>query len=116
MKKYFLCAVLMVFTILATAQNRPARVPATPYPIDIVQPDSSHLTIRLHGDERMHFTTTLDGYEIRQAEDQFYYFIQIDKDGHKTLSHRVACNEADRSICCIRFLKKHGVQHKVSTR
>ena len=42
----------------------PSRVQATPYPIKVVQPNGDTITIRLFGDERKHYFTSIDGYVI----------------------------------------------------
>lgn len=39
-------------------------VPADPTPMQVLQPDGTTLTVQLHGDEFLHFVTTLDGYTV----------------------------------------------------
>ena len=43
-------------------------VPACPEATKILQPDGSYVTVKLVGDEYLHFTTTVDGYTIARNE------------------------------------------------
>lgn len=69
MKKTLLFAFLLSLFMQAAIA-----VPAKPGPIKITQGDGSPLTIRLYGDEFFSYTTTNDGYQIRQASDGNYYY------------------------------------------
>ena len=53
-----------IFLLIFSLVIQPAvfAVPATPYPVKVIQPDGSELTIKLHGDEYFRYKTTLDGY------------------------------------------------------
>lgn len=62
---------------------------ANPNPITITQPDGSQLTIRLHGDESFHYTTTQDGYLIRKDVDGFFKYYDFE---NKKLTKQVATN------------------------
>lgn len=75
MKKVLLLAILQVFALAVMA------VPAHPKPVKVQQPDGSFVTIRLHGDEWMHFTTTEDGYSV--VKDQHGYYVYADLKGGK---------------------------------
>ena len=49
-------------------------VPATPYPVEVTQPDGTTLTIRLHGDEHFRYNSTLDGFLIvKNQQNAFVY-------------------------------------------
>jgi immune inhibitor A len=52
-------------------------MPACPQPAMVIQPDGTALTIRLVGDEFMHFTTTLDGYTVVKRPDGFYVYAAL---------------------------------------
>ena len=45
-------------------------VKSNPNPVTVVQPDGTALTIRIHGDENFHYTTTVDGFLIRKDKDR----------------------------------------------
>lgn len=111
--KRFVWIILCVCALapLAYAQKAPARVPAAPYPIDVVQPDGDTLTIRLRGDEWKHWATTVDGYAIAK-NDAGYYCYTIEKRGAQTVGRRVARNPENRTKCDERYLKKHGIKHQ----
>ncbi len=61
----------IIFLLLLSLQTALA-VRAYPYPIQVRQPDGSTMTILLHGDEFVHFATTIDGNVIRKGSDGFY--------------------------------------------
>ena len=68
-------------------------IPANPTPVRIAQPDGSTVTIRLHGDEWLHFTTTTDGYTVVKIERGYYVYAQL-QDG-KLLPTNVIAHDAD---------------------
>ena len=57
---------LLVFSLQLHA------VKAYPYPVTVVQPDGTTLTIRLYGDENRSWKTTLDGRPVFQGADGFW--------------------------------------------
>lgn len=91
-------------------------VPATPYPIEVKQPDGTMLTIRLHGDENYHYTTTVDGYGIVLNKKGYYVYASLKKD-MKTwkATCKRAHNAADRTPKEIKFLKKGKVYYQELT-
>jgi len=105
MKKVFLILFALCATFLS-AQQRPSRVPATPHPIEVSQPNGEKLTIRLHGDERYHFRTTIDGFVIVQNEKGFYCYAKLDKNGNYVPTKIAANNVENRTKSEIKFLKK----------
>lgn len=72
-------------------------VPAHPGKVKVKQPDGTMLTIRLVGDEYLHFNTTDDGYSVVQRADGCYVYAQKDADGRLTASTRVAHDLQERS-------------------
>lgn len=49
-------------------------MPAHPAPATVIQPDGTSLTVRLHGDEFMHYTTTIDGYTVIRDDSGTYRY------------------------------------------
>ena len=47
-------------------------VPAAPYPLDMIQPDGSTITVYLHGDEYYSYYTAVDGTPLRRMESGFF--------------------------------------------
>ncbi len=100
----WLCACALL--PLMCAQNAPARVPAAPYPIDVVQPNGDTLTIRLVGDEWKHWTKTSDGFVICKNKHGFYCYAKLNCKGEVVASRRVAKNPEKRSQCELRYLER----------
>lgn len=76
-------------------------IKANPNPVTITQPDGTQLTIRICGDESFHYTTTLDGYLIRKANDGFYKYLNTDG---KLLTTQVATDINNRTMVEKRFI------------
>lgn len=100
MKKLFLKVIICIGTILYFAPNAHA-IMANPNPITITQPDGSTLTIRIHGDESFHYTTTLDGYLIEKDIDGFFKYVDFEAD---KLTTQTAGNIDARSVAENRLL------------
>lgn len=91
MKKLLLFAIAMLTASMAMA------VPAHPGTATVVQPDGTRLTIRLCGDEYLHFNTTADGYTITQRADGCYVYAQRNASGGLEPSTCVAHNADERT-------------------
>ncbi|MBR5349767.1 MAG: M6 family metalloprotease domain-containing protein [Prevotella sp.] len=87
MRKIILTLMLLSCICMAKA------IPADPTPIRVTQPDGSIVTIQLHGDEWLHFTTTTDGYTVVTDERGYYVYAQL-QDG-KLLPTNVIAHDAD---------------------
>ena len=61
-----------------------------------VLPDGTTLSIRMYGDERFHYLTTLDGYVIAQKEDGFYYYVDFSSTGARVISDMRANDQGKR--------------------
>lgn len=61
--------------------------PAYPGIIEIINPDSSRLNIRLFGDEFFHYVLTIDGYTIKQNKLGYYEYSTLSAD-----SSTLACS------------------------
>lgn len=83
-KSYYILFALLLTSIQLFA------VKATPEPIHITQPDGTELTIRLRGDEFFKYTTTEDGYLIRQDETGVYKYATLIKDKFELSTQKVS--------------------------
>lgn len=92
-----------------TNNSKPQRVQAIKSPIARELPNGDTLMVYLRGDERMHWTTTLDGWEIREADNGYFYYLR-EKKGEKVMSRKKAHNEDKRCACEQRWLTKKGVK------
>ena len=97
---------LLLFALL-TAGNALA-IPAHPGSARITQPDGSVVTIRLHGDEYLHFNTTDDGYSIALRADGFYAYATLDEQGQLVPTERVAHDAVQRTASERAWLESVG--------
>lgn len=65
-------------------------VKAAPYPVEIIQPDGSRLTVVLHGDEYFRYTTTTSGSVIALAEDGYYHYADFNTGSLRISAVRVS--------------------------
>jgi M6 family metalloprotease-like protein len=97
-----------VFVIFAIACQNLFAVPANPAPGIHLLPDSSEITIRLHGNEWVNWRTTLDGYTILRNADGFFEYAVQDDFGDLKLSGVRARDEAQRTAEDQNFLSKQS--------
>ena len=72
-RKVCLLVLLHVFAIVAAMA-----VPAHPKPVKVQQPDGTFVTVSLHGDEWLSFTTTEDGYTVVKDRRGYYVYAAMD--------------------------------------
>ena len=87
MKKFF-STILLSLLLVISAQA----VPAHKGKVTVTQPDGTTVTLRLHGDEYLHFTTTDDGYSVVKSVDGFYRYARLD--GGKLVATDVVAHDA----------------------
>lgn len=68
---------------LAFAAIPALAVKAIPHPVKVTQPDGTTLTIQVHGDEFLHWTTA-GGALVSKGPDGFYYYAEFNNDGSVT--------------------------------
>lgn len=86
-KAHHITARIAAFVALAASVAPQAlAVPATPRPVTMTRPDGSTLTVRLHGDEHGHYTTSTDGYLLVNAPDGYLHYAVMGTDGRPTAS------------------------------
>ena len=81
----------------------PSRVPATPYPIKVAQPNGDTITIRLFGDERKHYFTSIEGYVIVKNAEGYFCYAAINVD-NEVIASKYKLGKC--GICMRRYLKK----------
>ena len=92
MRRLSLAIVAMLFGI-ATIYSRPAYRGT----IQVSQPDGSTVTIRLVGDEYLHYNTTEDGYSLVRRDDGSYVYASLDDDGQLIPTTLVAHDAGERT-------------------
>ena len=78
-------------------------IPAHKGSMKMQQPDGSYVTIRLHGDEWLHFNTTTDGYSVVKDERGYYVYAEL-SDGQLVATQVVAHDAALRDAGETAFL------------
>lgn len=79
-------------------------VVADPKPIDVRQSDGTTLTIKLGGDERLHWVSTLDEYTLMRNSNNDYVYAVRSKDGGIAPSDILAHNPQSRTQEELAFL------------
>ena len=97
-KPTILLALLMMVTSILYA------IPANPEPITFIQPNGDTLTIRIKGDERIHWRETMDGYTLLFNKEGYLTYAYLDKYGDLQPSDMIATNIEDRNIVVHSFL------------
>ena len=112
MKKILLLVALMATMVLgAQAQEEaaPQRVPAYRGLIERPQPNGYVLRTYLRGDEHFHWSMTEDGWQIIETSKGWHKYAKKNRKGEAVPSCRKAHNEANRSKCEKRWLKRKGI-------
>ncbi len=76
---------LFILLLISLSPERTFAVAASPYPVQVVQPDRSTITIRIHGDEFLNWTTCGERL-VSRGSDGFFYYADFKADGSKELS------------------------------
>ena len=79
----------------------------------VKEADGKELTIRLHGDEFFHYTTTEDGFLIAKGKNDFFEYAQMQSNGTITTQGWRANNADKRTLKEKRFLKKQPTDFSV---
>ena len=82
-------------------------IPASPYPIVVTQPDGRQITLKINGDERYNFYTTVDGYTVMQNKAGFYVYAKKDN-GSLVPTATIARNADERSVAEVAMLNQIG--------
>ncbi|MDY6249445.1 MAG: M6 family metalloprotease domain-containing protein [Prevotella sp.] len=85
---------LILLTIAVCSQMK--AIPAEGTTAKVKQPDGTELTIRLVGDEFLHFNVTEDGYSIVRNDEGFYVYAQQNAEGELIPSNQIAHDEPMR--------------------
>lgn len=94
--------ILLLMAAVMTAMVMQA-VPAVPHPVKLKQPDGTYVTILLHGDEWVNFTTTEDGYSVVKDQCGYYVYAEL-KDQQLRPTAQIAHDALERSASETAFL------------
>lgn len=82
-------------------------IPAHPGIKTVIQPDGSKVTIALHGDEYLNYTTTSDGYTVVKNDGGYYVYAQ--KEAGKIVPGNVVAHDiSDRTLEEEKFVSALG--------
>lgn len=112
MKRLYFLLPLLLLTLSSTAQTT-RRVPAYKGVIERIQPNGDTLLTYLRGDERMHWSMTLDGWQIASNKRGRYCYVMRNRHGDAVVSRKTAHNAADRRRCERRWLERYGIKKEV---
>ena len=79
-------------------------VPAYPYPITYTQPNGDTLTIRIKGDEKIHWHESLDEFTLFLNQEGYLTYAQLDENGNLQASAYIATDIEKRDIATVLFL------------
>ena len=85
MSTRFFTKILLALGFLACTATAAYAVKAYPYPIKVTQPDGTTITIQVHGDEFLNWTTAGNRL-VEKGPDGFYYYASFNSDGTKSIS------------------------------
>ena len=74
----------------------------------VTQPDGSSVTIRLVGDEYLHYNTTTDGYSLVRCDDGAYVYAQLNVEGQLEPTSLLAHDVSERTAEEHYYLEKVG--------
>lgn len=114
MKKIlFSFIILFACAALSMADAQPSRVPASPFPIKVSQPNGDTIMIRVMGDEWKHFHTTTDGYVIVKNSKGYFCYGKIGAKGKVVLLCYTVCSDSKMTKRKLNYLKKMAKNEKL---
>lgn len=119
MRKYIvliICGMLGLAAFGQEAKMPPSHhrgVPAYRGVIERVQPDGDTLHIYLRGDERQHYSMTLDGWQVIENEKGTLCYAVFGKDSTVVAGKKQAHDAEKRKCCEKRWLQRKGIKKEV---
>jgi len=98
-KSFILLALLFIPATILYA------IPAYPYPVTYTQPNGDTLTVRIKGDEKIHWYESMDEYTLLVNKSGYLTYAQLDENGDLQPTEYVASNIEQRDFATLLFLK-----------
>lgn len=115
-----LVIISLFFTLSAYGQTekivvpqKGTHVPAYPGVIERLQPDGDTLHIYLRGDEKKHYSMTLDGWLVMEDSGGTLRYAVQKKGGVPVAGRKQAHDEEQRKRCEMRWLQRKGILKQV---
>ena len=108
MKKILLISLIAAICGLSLHAKLPQRVPAFRGVIERIQPNGDTLHIYLRGDERYHYSMTVDGWQVMENKKGVICYAKMKK-GEAVASCKRAKDKEKRSRCEQKWLMKKGI-------
>lgn len=89
-------SIISAALLFAVSFNASATI-AYPYPIKVVQPDGSVITIQMHGDENFHWVTS-DGKVVEKAPDGYYRAVKDFDPSHASTRFELARRDGPQKV------------------
>ena len=103
MTKFTFKSLILLALVLIMTSNLLA-VPAITAPISFTQPDGNTLTVRLKGDEKIHWYESMDGYTLLLNQAGYLTYAQLDENGNLCPSDYIATDIEKRDDSVNSFL------------
>ena len=104
LKIFYRTAVSLLLIMMLLPVEKVFSISANPNPVAYIQADGTSITMLLHGDEYIHWATTLDGYTIMTNPKGIYEYAILKDDGGLAFSGVMAHNADVRDAVEINFL------------
>jgi M6 family metalloprotease-like protein len=95
-----------IILFLASISINNYAVPAYPHLITKTQPNGEEITLRMKGNENLHWMESEDGYSLLYRQDKYIVFATKDEKGNMIPSNVIAQKKANRSIEVQNLLKR----------
>ena len=103
----FFWAIIFILTLTNSAFSQRSICAASPYPIEVVQPDGSKLTVVTIGNEMLNYRETVEGYTMLSNHEGIYEYAVLDSKGNLQLSGIKAKNNISESTLNKTLPQKH---------
>ncbi len=96
---------LLIVTAVLITMVESYAVPAYPFPVEIIQPDGSTITVVRKGNQHFHYDVTEDGFLIKKDSNGIYRYATLNKKGEIVITQQKAQDKSKRTKQEIKFLK-----------
>ena len=98
--------ILYILSLLFAIDHSAFGIPAYPFPVEIIQPNGTKITIIQKGDERVKWAQSVDGYSLMRNKNGIYEYTTLSPGNDMVPSGIQAKNQSERNFSDIQFLNK----------